>query len=224
MAANVFNARLAQANVITKTDFDAKLSGLNKKITSNKTKHLFVENQLKKIEKFDAAYFRGKNYFEEDGRQNYLVFQPVYKYFEKPGDKVSSWKSKGLSDEKIIFTTTSTNKSATKTIYDNARIKVGFNGDLLRQNHVTYNHRPVVNIYIVYETTPDIKTSNTALENCLSGAIKLIKNSDVDKCKYSGYGIGLDSRGSFSHTSGGGCKNVIIFGADLAVLCMLITK
>ena len=29
MAANIFNARLAQANVITKTDFDAKLSGLN---------------------------------------------------------------------------------------------------------------------------------------------------------------------------------------------------
>ena len=31
MAANVFNARLAQANVITKTNFDAKLSGINKK-------------------------------------------------------------------------------------------------------------------------------------------------------------------------------------------------
>ena len=47
MAANVFNARLAQANVITKTDFDAKLSGLNKKNTTNKTKHLHVENELK---------------------------------------------------------------------------------------------------------------------------------------------------------------------------------
>ena len=37
MAADVFNARLAQANVISKTDFDAKLSSLNKKITSNNT-------------------------------------------------------------------------------------------------------------------------------------------------------------------------------------------
>ena len=105
MAASVFNARLSQANVITKTDFAAKLSGLNKKITSNKTKHQLAENELKKLEKFDAAYFRGKNYFE-DGMQNYLVFQPVYKYFEKTGNKVSSWKSKGLSDEKIISTTT----------------------------------------------------------------------------------------------------------------------
>ena len=40
IAANVFNARLAQANVITKTDFDAELSGLNKKITSNKNQSL----------------------------------------------------------------------------------------------------------------------------------------------------------------------------------------
>ena len=100
MAANVFNVRLAQENVITKTDFDAKLSTINKKNTTNKTKHLLVVNELKKLENFDAAYFRGKNYFEEDGTHNYLVFQPVYKYFEKAGDKVFSWKSKGLSDLK----------------------------------------------------------------------------------------------------------------------------
>ena len=107
----------------------------------------------------------------------------MYKYFEKTGDKASLWKSKGLSDEKIILTVTSTDKSATKTIYDNARIKVRFNGDLLR---------PVVNIYIVYETTPDTKTSNITLENCLFGAIKITENSDVNKYKYSGYGIGFD--------------------------------
>ena len=72
---------------------------------------MFVENELKKSEKFDAAYFRGKNYFEEDGTQNYLVFEPVYKYFEKTGDKVSSWKSKGLSDENNVLTVTSTDQS-----------------------------------------------------------------------------------------------------------------
>ena len=121
-----------------------------------------------------------------------------------------------MSDEKIILTVTSTDKPATKTIYDNARIKVRFNGDLLRQNQVTYNHGPVVNIYIVYETTPDTETSNTTLKNCLFGAIKITKNSDVDKYKYSGYGIGFDSRGRFSHPSGGNGTNVIIFGADLS--------
>ena len=49
LGAIVFNARLAQANLITKTDFDAKLSSLNRKITSNKTKHLLVKNELKKL-------------------------------------------------------------------------------------------------------------------------------------------------------------------------------
>ena len=44
LVADVFNARLAQGNLITKTDFDAKLSSRNKKITSNETKHLLVEN------------------------------------------------------------------------------------------------------------------------------------------------------------------------------------
>ena len=39
LAADVFNARLAQAKSIAKAEFDAKLSNLNKKITSNKTKH-----------------------------------------------------------------------------------------------------------------------------------------------------------------------------------------
>ena len=42
------------------------------------------------------------------------------------------------------------------------------------------------------------------------------KNTDVDKYKYSGYGIRFDSRGSFTHPSGGDGKNVIVFGADLS--------
>ena len=32
LAADVFNARLAQANLITKTEFDSRLSSLNKKL------------------------------------------------------------------------------------------------------------------------------------------------------------------------------------------------
>ena len=44
LASDVFNSRLAQANLITKTEFDAKLSSLNRKITSNKSKHLLKMN------------------------------------------------------------------------------------------------------------------------------------------------------------------------------------
>ena len=51
LAARVFNARLAQGDLVTKTDFDIKLQSLNKKINSNKTKHLLVETELKKTRK-----------------------------------------------------------------------------------------------------------------------------------------------------------------------------
>ena len=40
LAARVFTARLAQANLVTKTDFDTELQDISKRITSNKTKHL----------------------------------------------------------------------------------------------------------------------------------------------------------------------------------------
>ena len=82
LASDVFNARLAQANLITKTDFDAKLSSLNRKNTENKTKHLLAENELKKLKTFDSNYFIDKSHFEEDGIQNYLVFQPTVRYFK----------------------------------------------------------------------------------------------------------------------------------------------
>ena len=39
---------------------------------------MFAENELKIIQTFDSIYFRGKSHFEEDGTQNYLVFQPMY--------------------------------------------------------------------------------------------------------------------------------------------------
>ena len=55
------------------------MSSLNIKITENKTKHLLVENKLKKLKTFDSSYFIGESHFEEDGTQNYLVFQPLNK-------------------------------------------------------------------------------------------------------------------------------------------------
>ena len=97
LAADDFNARLAQKNVVTKIDFDAKMSSLSRKVT----KHLLVENGFKKLKTFASSYFRGKSHFEEDGTQNYLVFQPINKYFKVIANKlyISSLKSKGLSYE-----------------------------------------------------------------------------------------------------------------------------
>ena len=80
MAVDAFKARLAaQIDLIRKSDFDFRLKKIIDKVTKNKTKHLLVKNELKKLQKVDAAYFRGKTHFEEDGTQNYFVFQPIYK-------------------------------------------------------------------------------------------------------------------------------------------------
>ena len=112
LAANVFNARLAQANLITKTDFDAMFSILNRKITPNKTKHFLNDN--------DLSYYRGKQYFDEgSGKQNYLVFLPIGKYFKLNLvvgviDGVLSWQSKGISNESIKPPTTSNNSLNTR--------------------------------------------------------------------------------------------------------------
>ena len=111
MAAGAFNARLAQENLITKPDFDVKLSSLNSKVTANKTKHFLIENEMKKLKTFDSSYFIGKSHFEEDVTQNYLVFQPIDKYFKviTNTDYVSWWKYKGLSAESIKPPTKSDN-------------------------------------------------------------------------------------------------------------------
>ena len=158
---------------MTKTDFDAKLSSLNRKITSNKSKHLLVENELKKLKTFDSSYFIGKSHFEEDGAQNYLVFQPMYRYFKITagvgnGSHIYYWKSKGLSDEEINSIKTS-NYSAIPYFHTyGTKIKVKFNGICLKQNKITYTHGKIVNIYIVYEMSKSINISDyPTLENCL---------------------------------------------------------
>ena len=42
LTADVFNGRLAQANLITKTDFDTKLSNVKRKITQNEKKSIYL--------------------------------------------------------------------------------------------------------------------------------------------------------------------------------------
>ena len=138
---------------------------------------MLVETELKKLEKFDAAYFRGKNYFDGDGTQNYLVFQSMYKYFKKftknNSTFISSWESKGLSKEKINSINTSSSNFSPTFACDNARIKLKFNGDFLRQDDLaTYNHGKMVNIYIVYRLTPTPNDTSITLKNCPFGAVE----------------------------------------------------
>ena len=41
-----------------------------------------IKKELKKLKTFDLSYFNGKNYFEEDGTQNWFVFQIMGKYLK----------------------------------------------------------------------------------------------------------------------------------------------
>ena len=155
-----------------------------------------------------------------DGSQAYLIFQPVYKYFKfiTNTNYISSWKSKGLSDESIKTFATSDNSFAPLIEYYNGYyIRVKFNGSILRQPKVTYTHKKVVNIYIVYQLSASSSNDgDPTLTKCLVGVVTLTKNADDEKYKYSGYGIGFDRRSSFSFPGGGYGQNVLIFGADMS--------
>ena len=220
LASDVFKARLAQANLITKTNFDAKLLSVNRKIIQNKSKHLLVENELNKLKTFDLSYFNGKSYFEEDDRPNYLIFQPIHRYFKtSSSDYVISWTSKGFSNESIKPTPISNNLLNPLLKYLDSKIKVKFNGNCLKQSKISYTHGKVVNIskYIVYEIFSYSSGDDyPTLENCLFRAITLTKNTDIEKYRYSGYGIGFDRKGSFSFPGGGFGKKLIIFGVDMS--------
>ena len=217
------------SSIVKKKDFDTKLKKIVDRVTENKSKHLLVKNELKKLKAFYLSYFRGKNYFG-DNNINYLVFEVSLQYlnfyddsFYKP---VPSWNSKGVSKETIKAPRSNNNilSPTAESTFDHQKMKRKFNGSCLIQDKITYTPQTIVNIYIVYETTKNNYISDYAsLENCLFGSVKLTKNPDIDKYKYSGYGIGFDRKGEFSFSNGFG-QNIIIFGADMSSSVMLITK
>ena len=97
------------------------------------------------------------------------------------------------------------------------KIRVKFNGSILRKPQISYTHLNIVNIYIVYEFGASTSYNNDpTLKNCLIGAVILTENADIDKCKYSGCGIGFDRRSSFSFPGVGFGQNVLIFGVDMS--------
>ena len=69
-----------------------------------------------------------------------------------------------------------------------------------------------MNIYIVYEINlwSFRRDDDFTLGNNLFDAVKLTKNADKDKYKYSGYGIGFNNHGIAVYLI-----NVITFRADM---------
>ena len=97
------------------------------------------------------------------------------------------------------------------------KTRVKFTGSCLQQLKISYTHKNIVNIYVIYEL--DASTSNIndpILKTFLFLIVTLTKNTDIDKCGYSGYAIGFDRRSSFSFPGGGFGQNIIIFGVDMS--------
>ena len=128
------NAR--HKDLIQKAKFDTEVKKINDKIASNSSEVLTSNNRLNqskyRIDELEriASDFRGKNYFDGNGTQNYLVFQGVYKYFEDVDASKTTIKfyansciSKGLSDEKISSVSGFTRPFIE---YTNDRIKLKF--------------------------------------------------------------------------------------------------
>ena len=129
-------------------------------------------------------------------------------------DYVSSWKSKGLSAKTIKPPATSDNRLTPTLSYHGSKTRVKITGSCLKQPTISYSHKTIVNIYIVYELGDH--NNDPTLKNCLFGAVISTKNVDIDKYGYSVYGTGFDRRSSFPFPGSGFGQTVLIFGTDMS--------
>ena len=127
-----------------------------------------------------------------------------------------------MPDEKITAPSAPNNFLNPSFKYLGTKPRVRFSRSCLKQNAITYIQGKSVNIYIVHEInkTGNTTSSDSTLENCLFGTVTLTKNANIDKYKYSGYGIGFDRKGFLSFAATGLGRNVIIFGADMSLSTM----
>ena len=137
--------------------------------------------------------------------------------FNFSNKKISEWKSMGI----FIYSNDSSMKDIedTKTkppeLKNDGRMHVYLQSNYFQQNDVIIpNNNNVINIYVVYRLYPISSTRNTdyTIQNALSGAMEITKNTDTSKYKYKGYGICFDEGGMFSMGNINNGRNVIIFG------------
>ena len=169
------------------------------------------------VDKFSIV--NGGKYFSSGIFQNYLVFIPANKYnkYFTGISRIQSWKSNGMSEESIEKITKSGTNFAPTFIDHHSWPDIFFNWHCLIKNNTSISKK-IIDRYISYTLGHPLRNLKTDFtkSNCLFGFVKLTKNADTDNCKYSGYGIGFDSRSEFSGTDRSYGKDVIIFGADMS--------
>ena len=87
---------------------------------------------------------------------------------------------------------------------------------MLETKNAAFTPPYTIYFFIVYELDSWSRDliSDCTLKDCLFRDVKLLKNTDPGKYRYSDSGAGFDSRSEFSLPDGILGKNVIIFGVD----------
>ena len=93
------------------------------------------------------SILNGRKYFGGNGSQNYLVYQPFYRYFTSKNGKIVSWQS----EESIASPSTTDNNFDPEIIYNYGKGKIKFKGIFLKQDSVSFIHGNMVNLYISYK-------------------------------------------------------------------------
>ena len=177
------------SSFVKKTDYNTKITDTSNLAT--KTALTTVENKIPDTSNLPTKTALTTSYFDEgSGKQNYLVFLPMRKYFKLNSvvgvtDYVLSWQSKGLSNESIKPPATSNNSLNPRLSYYGTKVRVQFTKSCLKQSKHIFTHKKIVNIYIVYELAASSShTSNPTIKNCLFGAVTLkkmltLKNANI---------------------------------------------
>ena len=155
------------------------------------------------INKF--SIFNGAKYFSSGIFQSHLVFIPAKKYIKYFSGTtwIQSWKSTGMSEENIETMTKSDSNFAPTFVDHHLLPDINFNEPCLIKNIISIPKK-VINLYISCILCPPLSNLNTdfTLGNCLLRSVKLTKNTDLDKDKYSGYGTEFGSYSEFSSPDG----------------------
>ena len=115
------DAKIKQKGLVDKSPIAGFLSNAeldNKVAALTKAELKAEQDKIIKLQTFDSSYFRSKSHFEDDGTDN----------FKKNGntDRISLWKSKGLSEESINPPSASDNSLAPALYYFCNKTRVKF--------------------------------------------------------------------------------------------------
>ena len=127
------------------------------------------------------------------------------------------WKSNRISVKNVEIITKSDSNFAPTFVDRHVLPDINFNEHCLISNNISIPTK-VINICISYILNQWPRDSNTdfTLGSCFFGYVKLNKNADLEKYKYSSYAMQFVSSLEFSFTNGRIGKNVIILWADMS--------